>query len=360
MTESATSAVRRAGRAMVLTPPGAAAIAVVRLAGPGVGAFLDRHFSRKIPAPGRCVHGDLCDGPRVIDDPVVVVGRGGSFADISVHGGAWVVRSTLDLARRFGFEVVVEAAAATGALAADAVDADEETAREVLQYLPLARTELALRVLLAQPAAWAGLGHRAGREVLEPMLADRALHWLLQPPRVAIVGPANVGKSTLANQLFGQERSITADLPGTTRDWVGETANLDGLAVTLVDTPGLRETADPIERAAIDSAGGEVAAADLVVLVFDATQAFGPDQRRLSSRFPDALLVLNKSDGAVATDLPEGVRTVATTGENVADLSRAIRRRFGCESLAIDTPRCWTERQRDVLARALRDDVVDG
>ena len=56
---------------------------------------------------------------------------------------------------------------------------------------------------------------------------------------VAIVGPPNVGKSTLANRLFGQARSITADQPGTTRDWVGGVADIVGLAVTLVDTPGV-------------------------------------------------------------------------------------------------------------------------
>ena len=102
--------------------------------------------------------------------------------------------------------------------------------QEVLMSLPLARTELTLRMLLAQPAAWDRLIARPpAKAETENILADRALHWLLHPPRVAIVGAANVGKSTLANQLFGQQRSITVDLPGTTRDWVGETANLDGL-----------------------------------------------------------------------------------------------------------------------------------
>src|SRR6185503_2714425 len=96
--------------------------------------------------------------------------------------------------------------------------------------------------------------------------------WMLHPPRVAIVGEANVGKSTLANQLFAQERSITADLPGTTRDWVGEVANVDGLPVTLVDTPGVRETADEVEREAIARSGEQVAAADLILLVLDATR----------------------------------------------------------------------------------------
>src|SRR4051794_15814146 len=94
-----------ANRAILLTPPGGAALAVVRLTGPGVPAFLAAHFSRPA-AEGRCVHGDLADGGRVIDDPVVVLHPGGTTADVNLHGGPWVIRATLDLACRAGFEAV--------------------------------------------------------------------------------------------------------------------------------------------------------------------------------------------------------------------------------------------------------------
>ena len=97
-----------AGTAPVLTPSGGAAIAVVRLVGPGVGAFLAAHFSK--PArEGRCVHGELTDGGRVVDDPVIVLHPGGGVADVSLHGGPWVVRAALDLARRYGFEATESA-----------------------------------------------------------------------------------------------------------------------------------------------------------------------------------------------------------------------------------------------------------
>src|SRR4051794_27958786 len=94
-----------ANRALLLTPPGGAAIAVVRLDGPGVAAFLAAHFSRPA-AEGRCVHGYLADAGNVIDDPVIVLHPGGTTADVNLHGGPWVIRATLDLARRAGFDVV--------------------------------------------------------------------------------------------------------------------------------------------------------------------------------------------------------------------------------------------------------------
>src|SRR5262245_42070057 len=93
--------------AIILTPPGAAAIAVIRLSGQLVGPFLARRFSRPTP-DGRCVHGNLTDESNdVLDDAVVVCSRGGTVADVNLHGGPWVVQAVLDLTRRAGFDVSV-------------------------------------------------------------------------------------------------------------------------------------------------------------------------------------------------------------------------------------------------------------
>ena len=339
------------GRCILLTPPGGAAIAVVRLAGAGVGEFLQAHFDKPVTS-GRCVHGRLRDGLREIDDPVVVVSGDGRIVDVSLHGGPWVVRAVLELARREGFDVDETP---TPVLPAEAVDGESERQREVLQCLPLATTELALRCLLAQEAAWERFTRsRPTPEVIGAMLDDRSLYLLLHPPRVAIVGVPNVGKSTLANQLFAQERSITADVPGTTRDWVGELANVDGLAVTLVDTPGLRRTTDPIEREAIDRSREQVAAADLVVLVLDPTHSREPDQAALERAFPEAVRVANKGDRPAMWDPGDAIRTVATAGQGVDALRSAVRERFvGVAPFESDRARWWTQRQRLALQRAL-------
>src|SRR5213075_1287570 len=101
--------------------------------------------------------------------------------------------------------------------------------------------------------------------------------------------------STLANQLFGRERSITADVPGTTRDWVGELANVDGLMVMLVDTPGVRGTMDDIEREAIEVSRREVAGADLMIVVLDQTQD-AREQVELAGKHAGGIVVANKKD----------------------------------------------------------------
>jgi tRNA modification GTPase len=302
-----------ADRVMLLTPPGAAAIAVVRLSGARTAEFLASHFSRPL-APGRPIHGSLSDGDRILDDPVLVLHDSG--ADICLHGGPWVVRQVLELAGRCGFEPV--SIKADLPLPPQALDGGDEQQRLIQANLPLARTELALRWLMARPP----------RNDLSP---GSPLWWLLHPPRLAIVGAANVGKSTLANCLFAQERSITADAPGTTRDWVGEIADLDGLAVFLIDTPGWRQADDPLEQAALAGGGEQIRRADLIVLVVDAASSLA-EQAEWVGRYPRALVVRNRCDRAATFSSIDGVRphlhTVAITGQGVDGLRQAIRRRF--------------------------------
>jgi small GTP-binding protein len=341
-------------RAIVLTPCGPAAIAVVRLIGPAVPEFLRDHFSKE-PKAGRCVHGILSDGPRIIDDPVIVWLPENAAADVNQHGGTWVVRSMLDLAVKCGFEIVEPKA---GEPALDGADGGTLLEREVAAHLPLARTELALRALLAQVRAWERL--QTGSPTpgkIRQVLADNSLMHLLHPPSVAIVGAANVGKSTLANQLFGQERSITADIAGTTRDWVGEIANVNGLPVMLVDTPGLRTTDDAIEHAAIERGRARIEMAELIVLVLDATRPLEPDQAPLLNAYPRASIVVNKCDRSRAWEELEkaAIHTAAITGQGVDDLRRAIAGYFGCADVDAEAPRCWTQRQREILFRAVDD-----
>jgi tRNA modification GTPase len=339
---------------MLMTPSGSAGIAVVRLAGPMTGDFLQAHFSK--PAQlSRCVHGEISQGGRVIDD-AVVVRVSETVIDLNLHGGPWIVQSVFELAQRSGFVVFRYPALPLPVAATDAASTLEG---EVLSHLPLARTELGVRALLAQPAAWSDLISKTPQpDPLRRILADVTLECLLHPGRVAIVGAANVGKSTLANQLFARERSITADVPGTTRDWVGEIANIDGLPVMLLDTPGLRATEDPIEAEAIRRSGGEVEKADLTVLVIDASRPLIGEQAELLKRFPRAIRVVNKVDKCGGWDIEElcALQTVATVGTG----TEALRRRIVfdlCreEPIQVHRPRCWTERQREIIGLAIKD-----
>lgn len=317
----------------ILTPVGAAAIAVVRFSGSGVDSFIRQHLS-KIPRLHACVHTTLTDHDQTIDDPVAVQVDDQTL-DLSLHGGAWVVQRVVAIANRAGFVTINEEPADT---------LETEMSRD----LPLATTRQALRILLAQPFAWRAMIETKDTVAKERARCDRSLIHLLHPPTVVIVGAPNVGKSTLANQLFGMDRSITADLPGTTRDWVGERANIDGLMVTLVDTPGWRDSDDAIEQAAIKRSRRVVARAQLVVRVLDATR---PSEMTQAQELADTIVVVNKIDRvASSTAMPESaIPLCARSGVGVEQLRHAILAFFGCVDLTSLHARCWTARQQKLL-----------
>src|SRR6516165_6324622 len=116
--------------------------------------------------------------------------------------------------------------------------------------------------------------------------------------RVAIAGPPNAGKSTLFNRLARREAAIVSPFPGTTRDVLELHLDLAGYPVTVLDTAGIRETADPVEREGVRRASEQASGADLVLWVVDATIAqWRDDPKRGAIRAgPEAWLMINKID----------------------------------------------------------------
>jgi tRNA modification GTPase len=137
---------------------------------------------------------------------------------------------------------------------------------------------------------------------LNALLADaRRGRIIREGAQVVIAGRPNVGKSSLFNALIGAERAIVTAIPGTTRDLVTERVDIDGLAVTLVDTAGARDTVDVVEREGVARGDRARAVADLVLVVIDASETLTEDDNRLLERTGDRrrLIVLNKTDVAI-------------------------------------------------------------
>jgi tRNA modification GTPase len=166
---------------------------------------------------------------------------------------------------------------------------------------------------------------------------------------VALVGPVNVGKSSLLNALVGRERALVAEAPGTTRDWLEVSDHWSGVAVTLIDTAGLRVTDDPVEQRGIALGEARVAASDVVLVVNDG-QAPWDDGERYRDR---GVLVRSKADlgGAARPGLP----TSATTGQGLDELRRRVLAIAGVADQEGSEQAFVTTARQQALAATARD-----
>jgi tRNA modification GTPase len=148
----------------------------------------------------------------------------------------------------------------------------------------------------------------AVRAELEQLVAEARQGELLREGlRVAIVGRPNVGKSSLLNLLSRRERAIVTDLPGTTRDLLESELVLDGVPLTLLDTAGIRETGDRVEQLGIARSREALAAADVVLLLFDLSTGWTDEDEALRALVPAGVPLLVVGNKADAADLPAGL-----------------------------------------------------
>ena len=301
------------------TPPGAGALAVIRLSGPAAVATVAAVFSKKFFAEvaGNTLHyGTLRDpdSGEILDEVVVGLFRAPrSFTredvvEISCHGSDYVVRQVLVLLLRHGTRLAeagefTKRAFLNGAMdlaqaeaVADLIAADSALSHKVaLNQLRggFSQELRALRARLIQFAALLELELDFGEEDVE--FADRTgLAALLAEVRgvvlgllrsfelgnvikngitTVIAGRPNAGKSTLLNALLREERAIVSAIPGTTRDFIEDEVSIDGLRFRFVDTAGLREdTADEVEAIGVARTRERVRQAALLLYLFDVTE----------------------------------------------------------------------------------------
>ncbi len=178
--------------------------------------------------------------------------------------------------------------------------------------------------------------HDQVRSLLESAMRYR---YYREGALVVLSGRVNAGKSSLLNALLGRNRAIVTPVPGTTRDYLEEGLNLHGLPVRLVDTAGLRQTEDEIERAGLEQGQDLMQQADLVCLVFDRSEALDLEVQNVVLRLgPDKVLAVgNKQDLALSGEDPAAwfiehgfdcILVSAKTGQGVDGLAQAIQEKI--------------------------------
>lgn len=194
--------------------------------------------------------------------------------------------------------------------------------------------------------------------------------------KLALIGLPNVGKSSLFNSLLGRDRAIVTHLPGTTRDTLNESFSLHGIPVELVDTAGIREAEDLVEKIGVERTKSAISEADFVIAVVEAGTLLPAEEKELIAQFPINLFVVNKSDLGVEMHedsfrfLAERAATLsisALTGEGIEELKRHIYQQLVSESQAANESAIITnERHFQALEQALdalqeaKQDLVSG
>lgn len=385
--------------AAIATAPGSAGVGIVRISGPAALSiasqmFLGKRRPDRTPV-GRFLFGQLVSaGGEVLDEGLCLVFRaphsytGENVAELQTHGSPAVLARVLARALELGaraarpgeFTLRAYLAGRLDLTQAEAVlnlvNASTETARrqgalglsgaltERVERIgrQVTRTLAAIQALLDYPEEGVPEEDRdqplaeAESDLMALLDTARAGQAATRGARLALIGKPNAGKSSLLNALLGYERSIVTPIAGTTRDYLEAGLELAGVPVTLVDTAGIRETADTIEAAGVQQALNLAENADLILALEDGSAAQEPLPLPLpATGLPGTgrvIRVQTKADLPSAWHDPAALQVSAVTGAGLPELREAVRAALlGNPSRA----EAWltTERQADAARRAL-------
>lgn len=378
------------------TPPGRGGIGVVRISGRASPDIARALLGRTHPLQPR--HATLAR-LKNIDEVIVTFFpaphsyTGQDVVEISAHGSPVVLRAIVEAAMQAGARLAepgeftlraflngrldLVQAEAVGDLVDAATPLQARTALDQLEgtltrriaeidaalFDTIARLEASLDFPdegyhFVEPAEIASVVRGIlGR--IDELLGDaRRGRTIREGAHVVIAGRTNVGKSSIFNYLAGHERAIVTAIPGTTRDLVSERVDLHGVPVTLVDTAGLRDTDDLVERQGIDRARGAAGVASLVLVVLDQSEVLREDDHRVLAATAQQrrIVVRNKTDLTAAWSASavndDTVAVSAASGAGMKALTALMAQRLTDSEELRDAPAISNARHIALLERA--------
>ncbi|HEY3797924.1 MAG TPA: tRNA uridine-5-carboxymethylaminomethyl(34) synthesis GTPase MnmE [Caulobacteraceae bacterium] len=384
------------------TAPGRAAVAVVRMSGPGAGAALTALIGRR-PAPRRATLARLSWNGATLDDALVLwmpapaSYTGEDTAELQLHGGPAVVASVTEALLALGLRLAepgefTRRAFEAGKLGLDQAEGvadliDAETKAQAAQALAqlggaLGRRYEGWRGLLTEALAQleaavdfpdeevpadvaaraAPLISRLAAELRAALADSQRGERVRDGYRIAIIGAPNAGKSQLFNALIGRDAAIVTPTAGTTRDVIESPLTIAGYRVLLADMAGLRETGEVIEAEGVRRAREWAEGAALRLWIVDASAGEGVWREAKELARAGDVLVLNKADLPAGRDASAAQTAAAKlrrlslsaqTGAGVSELFAAIETRMVADLAGAEFPAVTRARHAKALAAAL-------
>ena len=393
------------------TPSGTGAIAVIRVSGPEAIILVDKLFKSIIgkalaQQKSHTIHlGNIVDADKILDEALVSIFKGPhsytgeNVVEISCHGSPFIQQQIIQLLLRNGCRAasageftlraflngkmdLSQAEAVADLIASDSEAAHDiamqqmrggfsneiqELRQELLNFASLIELELDFSqedVEFADRTQFNELLTRIST-VLKKLIDSFALGNVIKNGiPVAIVGQPNVGKSTLLNVLLNEERAIVSEIAGTTRDTVEDHICIKGIGFRFIDTAGIRETVDVVEKIGIERTFEKIEKARLIIYLFDGMEFDKTELKQIQQRYPNKRLlpICNKMDllnpnqkEKIASEIPDVLFLSAKLKEGISELETRLLSLVDSGALSGDTTIVTNSRHYDALLKALEE-----
>lgn len=393
------------------TPSGTGAIAVIRISGPDAIILADKLFKsikdkKLVKQKSHTIHlGNIVDGDKILDEVLMSIFKGPhsytgeNVVEISCHGSPFIQQQIIQLLLRNGCRSasageftlraflngkmdLSQAEAVADLIASDSEAAHDiamqqmrggfsneiqELRQELLNFASLIELELDFSqedVEFADRTQFSELLTRISN-VLKKLIDSFALGNVIKNGiPVAIVGQPNVGKSTLLNVILNEERAIVSEIAGTTRDTVEDHISIKGIGFRFIDTAGIRETVDVVEKIGIERTFDKIEKARLIIYLFDGIDFDKTELEQIQKRYPNKQLlpICNKMDllnpsqkEKIVSEIPDVLFLSAKHKEGISELESRLLALVDSGALSGDTTIITNSRHYDALLKALEE-----
>ena len=378
------------------TAPMESAIALIRVSGENSFELLNKIFSKKItPEEHKAYFGNLVDNNEIIDEVIITTFvaphsfTGENSFEINCHGGMFIVNKIIKacikngarMANRGEFSKRAYLNSKIDLIQAEAINdmiratSEEESKLAVLSLkgntskMIIDVKEKLLKIIsnievnidypeyddaevVTKEVATLKLIEL--RKDIKDIIKDASIGKIIKDGiKVAIVGKPNVGKSSLLNALLQEDKAIVTNIAGTTRDVVEGQVNLDGLKLNLLDTAGIRESEDNVEKIGIEKSLKMINEADLILLLLDASSEIDEEDKKLIelTKNKKVIRVINKKELNEKTTL-DGIK-ISAKNNDIDNLKKEIKRVVGYNYNYDNKPLLTNTRQIGLLEASL-------